>query len=259
LNITEDLTVICPSNDGESKTILDICRRLDVDARVSRQPWGATLDQEPAENLRDLKQIVAVVEMPSTVLEDELRRRGHDVVIVDHHYYKGAGLDRRKKLSSLEQIAQLLDYTLTRWEMGIAINDRAYIFGLMEAGYTMEEIVAIRRFDLESQGVPPENIEAVQRALKSAPVKNGVTILQLDFVNAGYAQDFLVLEDPSRVRDLLILGGKPLQKVQFYGTPEKVQLLADIGEWMGGGGKSMFWGTTHPDLPEIFRRLGIEN
>jgi len=121
----------------------------------------------------------------------------------------------------------------------------------------MEEILAIRRFDLESQGVPPENIVRVQEALKSAPVENGITILRLDFTNAGYAQDFLVLESPDRVRDLLILGGKPLKKVQFYGDPEKVKRLADIGEWMGGGDKSKFWGTNNPDLPEIFRRLGL--
>lgn len=254
----EDITVICPFNDGESKTIVDICRRLGVDVRVSTQPWGATLDNEPAENLQVLKQTVVVVEMPSVLLEEELRGKGHEVLVVDHHHYPNWNLDRRRPLSSLEQVAEILHYTLDRREQGVAINDRAYIFGLLDAGYSMEEILALRRYDLESQGVPPERIDAVRAALKTAPVKSGITVLHLDFVNAGFAQDFLVLENPSHVRDLLVLGGNPIRKVQFYGDPQKVEKLADIGEWTGGGTKSKFWGTNHPDLPEIFRRLGIE-
>ena len=106
--------------------------------------------------------------------------------------------------------------------------------------------------------MPREKIETVKEALKTAPVKSGITILHFDFVNAGFAQDFLVMESPNQVRDLLILGGNPIRKVQFYGDPSKVELLADLGEWIGGSGKSRFWGTNHPDVPEIFRRLQIE-
>lgn len=255
----DEVTVICPFNDGESKTIVDICRRLGVDVRVSEQPWGATLDREPSENLQRLKKTIVVIEMPSIALEEQLGRQGHAVLVVDHHHYPNWNLDRRRPLSSLEQVAEILGYPLTRWEQGVAINDRAYIFGLLDAGYAMDEILALRRFDLESQGVPPERIDAVREALRTAPVKAGITVLHLDFVNAGFAQDFLVLENPSQVRDLLVLGGKPVRKVQFYGDPAKVEKLADIGEWTGGGTRSKFWGTNHPDLPEIYRRLGIES
>ncbi|PWT94167.1 MAG: hypothetical protein C5B54_00465 [Acidobacteria bacterium] len=253
------MTVISPQNDGESRTIVDICKRLNMDLRISTQPWGATLDQEPPEHLQNLKRVVVVVEMPSLTLESKLRDQGHQVEIVDHHYYPKIGLDRRQPLSSLEQVANLLDYNLTRWEMGIAINDRNYIFGLLDAGYSFDEILEIRKFDLEAQGVPPENIVKVREALKTAPVKKGITILRLDFPSAGYAQDFLVLETPDQVRDLLILTGNPVRKAQFYGDPVKIQKLAEIGEWMGGGDKSKFWGTNHPDVQEIFRRLNIED
>lgn len=60
-----DVTVVTPCNDGESRAIVDICRRLQVDCRVSKQPWGATLDLEPESNLTNLRPIVIVVEMPS--------------------------------------------------------------------------------------------------------------------------------------------------------------------------------------------------
>jgi hypothetical protein len=243
----EEVTIITPSNDGESKTIVDISKSLGLDVRISAQPWGATLDQEPKENLRDLRKKVVVVEMPSIVAEKELEQRGHEVIVVDHHDYPRFGLNRRKAESSLEQVARLFGYDLNRREKGIAINDRDYIFGLLDARYTIQEIQQIRQFDLTAQGVPPQNIDKVKQALKKAPVQNGITILRLDFVNAGFAQDFLVLENPKEVKSLLILGGNPLQKVQFYGPSEIVQKLADIGEWMGG----------NPDLPEIFRRLGI--
>ena len=253
-----DVTVLSPANDAESKTIIEICRRLEIDVRISAQPWGTSLDREPEENLLHLRRHVIVVEMPSPHAEKQLEARGYKVFVVDHHAYPNLGIDRRKPESSLEQVAALIEYDLTRWELGVAINDRAYIYGLLDAGYSIDEILALRRFDLECQGVPAEKIDAVKEALQKAPVKNGITILRLDFSNAGFAQDFLVLQNPSRVPDLLVIGGNPVRKVQFYGSPQRVELLADIGEWMGGGAKSKFWGTNHPDLPEILRRLGIE-
>lgn len=251
------ISVISPINDGESKMIVDICRRLNVDIRVSQQPWGATLDVEPQENLQGLRPVVIVVEMPSLSAEADLRKRGHEVIAVDHHFYPRLNLDRRQPISSLEQVASLLQYSLNRFEMGVALNDRSYIFGLMKEGYTIEEILRIRRFDLEAQGVTAEEINAVKEALDRAQKVAGITVLRVNSINAGFAQDFLVLENPDEVRDLLILGGKPVRKVQFYGDPAKVERLADLGEWMGGGEKSKFWGTNNPDLPRILERLGI--
>jgi len=254
-----ETTVLCPVNDGESNTIVDICRRLGIDVRISAQPWGATLDREPPENLTHMKASVVVVEMPSIELEQTLRQAGYQLHVVDHHYYPALGLDRRQAISSLEQVAALLGYSLTRWEAGIAMNDRDYIFGLFDAGYNKDEILAIRRFDLEAQGISQQEIESVREALRTAPVEAGITILRLKSGKAGFAQDFLVMENPREVRDLLILTGNPVTKAQFYGDPGKVNRLADIGEWMGGGKKSKFWGTNHPDLTEIFRRLGLRN
>ncbi len=254
-----ETTVLCPINDGESKTIVSICQRLGVDLRISLQPWGATLDREPEDNLANLKPSVVIVEMPSIELEGKLRQSGHQVFVVDHHFYPASGLDRRQRVSSLEQVAALFHYSLTRWETGIALNDRDYIFGVLDAGYDMDEILAIRRFDLEAQGISPEEFEAVRTAMQTAPVDAGITILRLQSGKAGFAQDFLVLENPNVVRDLLVLTGNPVTKAQFYGDPEKVNRLADIGEWMGGGKKSKFWGTNHPNLSEIFGRLGLGN
>jgi hypothetical protein len=254
----ENLTIISPANDGESKTIVEICKRLGVDVRISKQPWGAALDREPAENLTNLKETVVIVEMPSPSMEENLRKSGRTVRIVDHHFYPTLNLDRRNKLSSLEQIAHILEYQLTRKELGIAINDRSYIFGLVDAGFTRKEIIEIREFDLEAQGVSASDRERVREELKKSPVKNGITILHLDFDASGYAQDFLVLEDPAKVPDLLVLTGHPVRTAQFYGDPNKVDQLLEIGEWTGGSGKSKFWGTNHPDLPEIYKRLKIE-
>ena len=252
-----EITVISPYNDGESRTIVAICQRLGVDVRVSDQPWGARLHLEPQENLKSLKRVVAVVEMPSVEYEQLLRNSGHDLHIIDHHHYPALQLDRRQPVSSLEQTAELLGYELDRREKGIAINDRDYIFGLIDAGYSQEEILEIRRFDLEAQGVSPEKFEQVREAVRKAPVQNEITILKLPFMGAGFAQDFLVMENPHQVRDLLILIGDPVDKVRFYGDPEKVTALADLGEWLGGGKRSKFWGTNNPDLEEILRRLGL--
>jgi hypothetical protein len=253
-----EVSVVSPRNDGESKMIVDICQRLNVDIRVSKQPWGASLEVEPPENLQDLRRIVAIVEMPAPDAEQALRTHGHDVIIVDHHFYPRLKLDRRQPISSLEQIASILGYSLNRFEMGVALNDRNYIFGLIQAGYSIEEILEIRRFDLEAQGVTSAEIDAVKDAVEKAQKINGITILRIDGINAGFAQDFLVLRNPNEVQDLLILGGSPIRKVQFYGDPQKVERLADLGEWMGGGDQSKFWGTNHPDVAQILQRLGLD-
>jgi len=49
LVLIENTTLICPKNDLESQTIVNIAMRLGMDVRVSEQGWGAMLGMEPPE------------------------------------------------------------------------------------------------------------------------------------------------------------------------------------------------------------------
>ena len=81
-----DVTLICPSNDLESETILRIARTTEmIDVRPVSLGWGGRLsDLEPGffENLRTH---VWIVELPDINKENELHEKGHDVGIIDHH------------------------------------------------------------------------------------------------------------------------------------------------------------------------------
>ena len=159
----ENTTLICPNNDLESRTILEIARHLGMDVRESRQPWGARLGAEPEENrerlLHDLKDNVLVIEMPDPAEEERLIRKGHHVTWIDHHRYTIAGkpLDRSDSRSSLEQFAELVGHALNEHERLIACNDRGSYWAMAtETDGSLEQMLQVVEADLEVQGYTEE-------------------------------------------------------------------------------------------------------
>lgn len=151
--------LICPENDLESKTILKIARELGIEVRTSKQSWGARLENEPDENLKNPdKKDVWIVEIPGPEKEALMKYEGHNLSIIDHHEYKG--LNRFNDLSSLEQFAKKCEYTLSEEEKLIVINDRSYIWGLIDAGASFDDIRRIRELDLNAQGWKEEDFKA---------------------------------------------------------------------------------------------------
>jgi len=80
----ENTTLICPKNDLESQTIVNIAIKLGMDVRVSEQGWGARLGMEPPEVFQNLKESLIVVEMPDPDREEMLRKIGCNVIWIDH-------------------------------------------------------------------------------------------------------------------------------------------------------------------------------
>ena len=99
--LIENTTLICPNNDLESQTIINIAMKLGMDVRVSEQVWGAGLGLEPPEVFQNLKVNLIVVEMPDPDREDMLRKIGCNVIRIDHHTYvpKGQHLNRSHRLT----------------------------------------------------------------------------------------------------------------------------------------------------------------
>ncbi len=149
---------MCPDNDTEAHLILKLAEKAGITTICSKQPHGANLDAELdlQEKLHKTnKPDVWIVEIPGIEKEEELKKQGFNVRIIDHHTYKDT-VDRltdqetgEKKPSSLEQFlasAKIGDEEMRSWGFdpklirGIGIMDAKYVQGLRDAGYSKEEI-----------------------------------------------------------------------------------------------------------------------
>lgn len=239
-------SIICPYNDGEICLIVDIAKKLNFDVRVSNQTWGAVLSKELDETFVNLKENVIIIEMPGIEKENEIKK-SRNLIIIDHHKYQD--LDRSNPKSSLEQFADIVSYKFNRWEMGIALNDRGYIYALKENGYNDEEIKKIREFDLSCQGYKAEDFKILEEDYRKGYIFNDSYIVETKNNKTSYLADLHFLENEKRNKplDLFVFtmsGEKKINEINFYGFPETAKTLyAELGGWCGGDEKkSMFWG-----------------
>ncbi|MBW2740153.1 MAG: hypothetical protein JRE64_15210, partial [Deltaproteobacteria bacterium] len=273
--LIENATLICPNNDLESQTIINIAMKLGVDVRVSEQGWGARLGMEPPGVFQNLKENLIVVEMPDPDREKMLRKIGCNVIWIDHHTYlhKGQHLDRSHGLSSLEQFADIVGCALSDRERLIALNDRGYIWAMArETVCTLDDIKKMRREDLESQGYTNEVLSASKKdynaridfthfSLVTTKLDKIAYIAQLHQIPTD--EEFKKYRESGReddlpVRNILVLtlsnDGKKVVEVNFFGAWKYKQrfshFLKDNGFnstefviWEGGNkGKAFFWG-----------------
>lgn len=84
----------------------------------------------------------------------------NNYIRIDHHN------DYSEHLSALEQIANLLHLPLNRYMQLVAINDKAYIPGMIEAGATPYEIRNIREADRKAQGITDTEESLAEKAIK---------------------------------------------------------------------------------------------
>ena len=160
----EHTSLLCPVNDLEAHTILELAEEWGLDVHRIEGEWGLTLPralaQTPApDKLRDH---VVVVEMPGDA--SPLRAAGKFVHAVDHHAYGSATAQLQP--SSLEQFAELMGKRLSAAHMAIAINDRDFLPGLSRAGFSWEEARQIRARELAIRG-ETENMAALREELEN--------------------------------------------------------------------------------------------
>lgn len=203
---------VLPRNDGEAVRALQILRALSAPhVYCSAQGWGAVLEKEmPVLRARLTAKLAAVciLEIPGCELdsrgivkcEQELRDRGLTVDIIDHHFYHWS--DRSHQQSSLEQLCVKINWQLDTRDQHIAVNDRAWVPGLLALGLTAAEIRAIRDFDLRCQGHAAQTLAthtaAAQRYLDAGQVQaqDGVFVLLPQGINtAVLAQELALRHD----------------------------------------------------------------
>lgn len=244
-------TVICPRNDGESAIICDIAQKHSFDVRISSQKWGATLEKEFADSpdtFKNLKHNVVIVEIPGPKREEELRY-DHSLFIIDHHSYPS--LNRSHLYSSLEQFASLAACKLSRFEMGIAINDRSFIDGLAERGYSGKEIEDIRKYDLERQEYKEEDFGLLEKTYAEGKMEGPFYVIRTGHGKTSYLSDIHIRKHPRREsRPGLVVVSFDEQghslKISFSGEPAIAKFLYRNLEGYAGGDEaySMYWGKT---------------
>jgi hypothetical protein len=256
--------LICPCNDGESAAILDIGRKVGLNARQSRQPWGARLEAEPESTFQDLPDNIIIVEIPGPAKEEELSKN-HRLFIIDHHRY--GDLDRFNRRSSLEQFADLIGYSLNRWERGIALNDRGYIDALRKDGYSMEEIHRIRRFDLVAQGYSAGDFELLKEDYaKGYTLGEHFFVVETASPRTSYLADihYWAQDGTGASFGLLVLRMNAdgfSTAVSFNGNPAVAKRLFRVLKGYCGGDEtsSMYWGKSLSPAEMPVKLLGAIN
>lgn len=148
--------LIVPPNDAEAMLIKQIAEKISLPLIESGQLHGASLDaghDYVKEVLDGGYKKVIVVEMPGVKSEQALLDAGIELKIIDHHHYTGLdrahGEDGEMLASSLEQFleyfsiddAQLADMGFNpKLARGIGIQDRGYVWALMNEGYSKKDV-----------------------------------------------------------------------------------------------------------------------
>jgi len=275
-------TLIIPDNDGEAHLTIEIAKKLGIDVRVSNQAWGARLDQELKTNpdiLSSAKKTLIIFEMPSKEIEENLKQQGKLIEIIDHHQYQDD--DRSKEESSLEQFLKkfnLTDKQLKdlgfdpRFVKGVAINDKTYIYGLRQAGYSEEEIKKIREYDTRAQfkNKYDEILIRNEELYKNKIIKGDVVIIfSKENDNNSIVCDKIVFDNPQKIPKILDIRKNDKGEIVFIyfsGPTETVKKLKEEAKPSFGGSDktekiSDFVGWNNPNeqqLKKIQQILKIE-
>ena len=120
---------VCPNNDLEAKTIIEMLEREGEKYLVTGQTWGASWEKLEEEIKTKLKE---AMENGQEVYGIELQGNSNGAINIDHHTYGED--DRRNSKSSIEQVADILEKELTLDEQFVSANDKGYIPAMEELG-----------------------------------------------------------------------------------------------------------------------------
>lgn len=95
--------------------------------------------------------------------------------LIDHHN------ELSHLPSSIEQVATLLGFTLSRYQLLVSANDKGYIPAMRAMGATEEEIQTIRRLDRQAQGVTEEMESAAEPAIAEGKRIKQVLVIESAF------------------------------------------------------------------------------
>ncbi|WP_341877699.1 hypothetical protein [Defluviitalea saccharophila] len=152
--------------DLEMAEIIKVLNQNNQDYIDKHLAWGAKLSDYQEEIQQYTNRIIIGVELIKDITPPK------NYIEIEHHNQK------LNELSSIEQIAHMLNIKLSRYQQLIAINDKGHIKGLIEFGATEDEIEEIRRKDREYQGVTELDEELAEQSIKEhLEIRRGVVVV----------------------------------------------------------------------------------
>lgn len=127
-------------------------------------------------------------------------------VAIDHHN------EHQNKKSSLEQIAEILNVELSRYQKLVALNDSGYISAMQQFGATEVEIELIRERDREAQGVTNEDEILAERSIDERKVINNMVCIEAQTKYFSAISDRLYFMN---IKDYIIYDDR---KLVYYGN-----------------------------------------
>ena len=171
---------------------------------------------------------------------------------IPSHYY---AIDHHNELfyrpSSLEQVADLLGYTLSDREQLIAANDKGYIPAMQAMGATKDQIAEIRQLDRLAQGVTNQEYEKALNSLSSKETFGNLIIVRTA------SKIFSPITDELYPYKSLLVVSVENRCFCFYGygSQEMHNTANALWSTFSGGGKNGFWGG---DLKTIVQDQYVE-
>ena len=256
------ILIVTPVNDGESAQITKILKEKNIKTLITKQGWGASwANLEPEikkqiENYKNKNFEVFGVELQGAAPSG--------AVNIDHHRYDGD--DRTNELSSLEQVAQLVNHKLSLFEEFVSANDKGFIPAMYELAKTknldeketQKMVEKVRLRDRAAQGITPEQEKIAEEAIKKAEVFDRLTVIHMEHSKTATVCDRLY----GKYKNLLVVSSDG--EANFFGSREVIQKLSGLveGSWSGGDldHNNGFWGGYPQNLDvekEVKKLLGV--
>ena len=237
---------VCPNNDLEAKTIIEMLEREGEKYLVTGQTWGASWKKLEEEIKKELKE---ALENGTEVYGIELQGNSNGAINIDHHIYGED--DRRNPKSSIEQVADILGKELTLDEQFVSANDKGYIPAMEELGEKLKinpkdlkEIIAnIRMRDRETQGITSEQEAQAEEAIKKlGELKEKRNYISIDL---PHSKTSTVTDRLYGKYDNLLVTSED-GETNFFGKTEIIKMLSERfpNGWSGGSldQGSGYWG-----------------
>ena len=237
---------VCPNNDLEAKTIIEMLEREGEKYLVTGQTWGASWEKLEEERKKELKE---ALENGTEVYGIELQGNSNGAINIDHHIYGED--DRRNPKSSIEQVADILGKELTLDEQFVSANDKGYIPAMEELGEKLKidpqdikEIIAnIRMRDRETQGITSKQEAQAEEAIKKlGELKEKRNYISIDL---PHSKTSTVTDRLYGKYDNLLVTSED-GETNFFGKTEIIKMLSERfpSGWSGGSldQGSGYWG-----------------
>ncbi len=188
--------------DLEMKTIKKLLDRYNQSYIDNNLSWGAKLSSY-INNIKNNYLYIGI-----ELIEDIAPPLNY--ITIDHHN------EQQSKLSSLEQVANILGINLSRKDKLIALNDSGYIPAMVNFGATQKEIDEIRKKDRKAQGVTTKDEELAIKSINLAQKYDDIVLLE------ALTSKFSAIVDRLYGKNILIYRGDELI---YYGRD--IKLLVD--------------------------------